>query len=164
MSFCLAAAASPAVNMRPPPDRGSPPAPSPGQAKRRALLLTRKGVPVVLDMKLILSVMRPAPMPGNRTRAIRPVHPLPPFQTNSRRLLSNRWRLFRNRRALRLHFSEQCRPIRRQCGLLHACDKKMAHRPNIAHAFPRLQAKSRRPQSSQLRSPDGLSRLRLSTA
>ena len=89
--------------MRPPPDRGSPPAPSPGQAKRRALLLTRGRVPVVLDMKLILSVMRPAPMPGKRTRALWPVQPLPPFQTNSRRLPSNRWRLFRNGRALRLH-------------------------------------------------------------
>ena len=60
----------------------------------------------------------------------------PTVQTNSRRLPSNRWRVFRNRRALRLHLSEQCRPISRQCGLLHACDKKMAHRPNIAHAFP----------------------------
>jgi hypothetical protein len=57
------------------------------RAKRRALLLTRgRRVPVVLDMKLILSVMRPAPMPGNRTRALWPVQPLPPFETSSGRL------------------------------------------------------------------------------
>ena len=122
--------------MRPPPDRGSPPAPSPGQAKRRALLLTRGRVPVVLDMKLILSVMPPAPMPGNRTRALWPVQSLPPFQTNSRRLPSNRWRVFRNRRALRLHLSEQCRPISRQCGLLHACDKKNGAQTEYCPCLP----------------------------
>jgi len=83
----------------------------------------------VLGMKLIVSVCGPL-----RCREIAPepygqCKPPPPFQANSRRLPSNRWRLFHNRRALRLHGSERCRPIMRQCGLLRACDKKMAHRP-----------------------------------
>ena len=135
VSFCLAAAASPAANMRPPPDRGSPPAPSPrpGQASRPdpypragACSAGHEADPPRDAARSDAGKSHPSPMASAT----------PTVQTNSRRLPSNRWRVFRNRRALRLHLSEQCRPIRRQCGLLHACDKKRGAQTEYCPCLP----------------------------
>src|SRR5262249_60776003 len=122
-----------------------------GQAKRHALLLTRGRsggacppggcsagrVPVVLDMKLILSVMRPAPMPGNRPRALWPVQPPPPTEQSTAAIPQPEGTAAPCLRAVQAH--------RATVRTAAACDKKNGalDRPNM-HAAPLLQSRSGR--------------------